>query len=184
QATDDVSLYGTVSKGFKSGGVQIAPNPERESFDPETLWNYEIGMKASLLNDRLRLDAAVFYMDWEDLQVAYQENLIDEEGNFVLFGGTDNAEAATSKGAELSAAALFGDNLLVNLAVGYLDAKFDRFVALIDGENRVLDGQTIPNSPKWTISADAEYGFSLGDSWDGYARLEWTYRDEIRATTD
>lgn len=184
QATDDVSLYGTVSKGFKSGGVQIAPNPERESFDPETLWNYEIGMKASLLNDRLRLDAAVFYMDWEDLQVAYQENLIDEEGNFVLFGGTDNAEAATSKGAELSAAALFGDNLLVNLAVGYLDAKFDRFVALIDGENRVLDGQTIPNSPKWTISADAEYGFALGDSWDGYARLEWTYRDEIRATTD
>jgi iron complex outermembrane receptor protein len=172
-----------VSKGFKSGGVQIAPNPERESFDPETLWNYEVGLKAALLDQKLRLDAALFYMDWEDLQVAFQENLIDEDGNFVLFGGTDNAEAASSKGAELSAAALLGDNLLVNFSVGYLDAKFDRFTALIDGQNVVLDGQTIPNSPKWTFAADAEYGFNLNASWDGYIRGEWNYRDEIRATT-
>lgn len=184
RATEDLSLYGTVSKGFKSGGVQIAPDPERESFDPETLWNYEVGVKAALLSDRLRLDAAVFYMDWQDLQVAFQENLIDEDGNFVLFGGTDNAEAATSKGAELSAAALFGDDLLVNLSVGYLDAKFDRFIALIDGQNRVLDGRTIPNAPRWTLAADAEYGFDIGASWAGYIRGEWNYRDEIVATTD
>jgi iron complex outermembrane receptor protein len=182
-ANDNLTFYGTVSKGFKSGGVQIAPDPERESFDPETLGNYEVGLKAGLLNDRLRLDAAVFYMDWEDLQVAFQENLIDEDGNFVLFGGTDNAEAATSKGAELSAAALISDNLLVNFSVGYLNAKFDRFTALIDGQNRVLDGQTIPNSPNWTLAADAEYGFALNESWDGYIRGEWNYRDEIRATT-
>jgi iron complex outermembrane receptor protein len=182
-ANDDLTLYGTISKGFKSGGVQIAPDPERESYDPETLWNYEVGAKAALLDDRLQLNGALFYMDWEDLQVAFQENLIDEDGNFVLFGGTDNAEAATSKGAELAATALVTDDLLVGFSVGYLDAKFDRFIALIDGENRTLDGQTIPNSPKWTLAADAEYGFSLGASWDAYIRGEWNYRDEIRATT-
>lgn len=182
-ANDALTYYGTVSKGFKSGGVQIAPSPERESFEPETLWNYEVGVKAGLLDERLRLNAAVFYMDWEDLQVAFQENLIDEDGNFVLYGGIDNAEAATSKGVELSATALIGENLLVNFSAGFLDAKFDRFIAFIDSQNRVLDGQTIPNAPERTFSADAEYGFNISDAWRGYIRGEWNYRDEIRATT-
>lgn len=181
--SDEVSVYGTVSKGFKSGGVQIAPSPERESYDPETLWNYEIGVKTELLDRRLLLNLAVFYMDWEDLQVAFQENLIDADGNFVLFGGTDNAESATSKGVELELTALLTDNLLVNAGAGYLNAKFDRFVAFIDSENVVLDGRTIPNAPKWTFSADAEYSFALTPSIDAWVRTEWTYRDSIRATT-
>ena len=181
--SDEVSVYGTVSKGFKSGGVQIAPSPERESYDPETLWNYEVGVKTELLDRRLLLNLAVFYMDWEDLQVAFQENLIDADGNFVLFGGTDNAESATSKGVELELTALLTDNLLVNAGAGYLNAKFDRFVAFIDSENVVLDGRTIPNAPKWTFSADAEYSFALTSSIDAWVRAEWTYRDSIRATT-
>ena len=181
--TDNTTYYATISKGFKSGGVQIAPNPERESFEPEELWNYEIGFKADLMDQRLRLNGALFYMDWSDLQVAFQENLINEDGDFILFGGVDNAESATSKGAEISATALVTDNFLVNFNVGYLDAKFDEFVAFIDSENRVLDGQTIPNSPKWTMSADGEYDYSINDDWNGYVRLEWFYRDSIKPTT-
>jgi iron complex outermembrane recepter protein len=183
QANENLTFFGTASKGFKSGGVQIAPSPDRESFDPETLWNYEVGVKAALFDQRLRLNAALFYMDWEDLQVGFQENLIDEDGNFVLFGGTNNAESATSKGAELALTALLGEKLLVNFSAGYLDAKFDRFTALIDGQNRILDGRTIPNAPKWTLAADAEYGFNISPVWEGYVRGEWTYRDDIRPTT-
>lgn len=183
QAHDELTFYGTVSKGFKSGGVQIAPNPEKEAFEPETLWNYEVGFKAALLDERLRLYGALFYMEWEDLQVDFQENLIDEDGNFVLFHGVDNAESATSKGAELTATALVSEDLLFNLSVGYLDAKFDRFVAFIDSENHVLDGRTIPNSPKWTAAASADYGFNISDFLDGFARVEWTYRDDIVPTT-
>jgi len=183
KATDALTYYGTISKGFKSGGVQIAPVKEKETFEPETLWNYEVGLKADLLDERLRLNVAVFYMDWEDLQVSFQENLRDEDGNFILFGGTDNAESATSKGVELSAAALIGENLMLNVDIGYLDAKFDNFVALIDGSNRTLDGETIPNSPEWTISADTEYGFQYSANWEGYARLEWIYRGAINPNT-
>ena len=183
KANDAMTWYGTISKGYKSGGVQIAPTVDAETYDPETLWNYEVGLKADLLDDRLRLSAAFFYMDWSNLQVSFQESLQDEDGNFILFGGTDNAEAATSKGVELSAAALLSDNLLVNLNIGYLDAKFDNFVAFIEGEFRTYDGRTIPNSPKWTVSADAEYGFDLNDNWGGFARLEWKYRDDINPNT-
>ncbi len=183
RATDNTTWYGTISKGFKSGGVQIAPNPDAETYDPETLWNYEVGFKADLLDRRLRLNAAVFYMDWTDMQVSFQENLINEDGDFVLFGGVNNADSATSKGAELSATALVTENLMFNFNVGYLDAKFDQFIALIDGSNRLLDGETIPNSPKWTMSADAEYNFNLTDNWESYVRLEWSYRDGIKPTT-
>lgn len=183
QPTDTTTYYGTISKGYKSGGVQIAPNPEAETFDPEELWNYELGVKTDLLDQRLRLNFAVFYMDWSDMQVAYQENLINEDGDFVLYGGVNNADSATSKGAELTGTALFTENLEFNFGIGYLDAKFDEFVALIDGANRVLDGETIPNSPKWTASADLEYGFNYTDNWAGYARLEWKYRDGIKPDT-
>jgi len=67
--------------------------------------------------------------------------------------------------------------------VGYLDATFDQFTALIDGANRVLDGKRVPNSPQWTISADAEYDFVINSDLGGYVRLEWTYRDDIQPTT-
>lgn len=183
QATDTLTYYGTISKGFKSGGVQIAPNPDSETYDPETLWNYEVGIKADLLDQRLRLNAAFFYMDWTDLQVSFQENVINENGDFEIWGGVNNADSATSKGAELTATALISENLIVNFNIGYLDAKFEQFTALIDGQNRLLDGRTIPNSPKWTMGADAEYGFRYNDNWDGYVRLEWTYRHDIRPNT-
>jgi len=180
---DSLTWYGTISKGFKSGGVQIAPNPEAETYDPEELWNYEVGVKTDLLDQRLRLNAAVFYMDWTNLQVAFQENIINEDGDFEIWGGVNNADSATSKGAELSLTALLTEKFMVDFGVGYLNAKFDSFTALIDGENHVLDGETIPNSPKWTINADAEYDFRAGDNWDGYVRLEWFYRDDIRPNT-
>ena len=181
--SDAVNLYATASKGFKSGGVQIAPNPDAETFDPEELWNYEVGVKADLLDRRLRLNLAAFYMDWTDLQVSFQENLIDENGDFVLFGGVNNADSATSRGLELSAIAIVAENWLVNLNLGYLDAEFDRFTALIDGANRVLDGRVIPNSPELTANADVEYSFNYSADLAGYIRAEWVYRDEIKPNT-
>jgi len=183
KATDTMTWYGTISKGYKSGGVQIAPNPEAESYDPEELWNYEVGLKTDLWDQRARLNFALFYMDWTDMQVAYQENLINEDGDFVLYGGVNNADSATSKGAELTGTVLMTESITMNFGVGYLDATFDEFTALIDGANRVLDGETIPNSPKWTASADVEYGFNYNAEWSGYVRLEWKYRDEVKPDT-
>ncbi len=180
---DDSTIYATVAKGFKSGGVQVAPVADRETYEPEELWNYELGYKAELFDRTLRINAAVFYMDWEDLQVAFQESGVDADGEFFIFGGIDNAESASSYGAEVSLTSIPIDGLVLNLNVGYLKAEFDEFVAFIDGENRVLDGETIPNSPEWTVSADAEYGFPLTDRLRGFVRGEYIYRDSLRSTT-
>lgn len=181
-AADNITWYGTISKGYKSGGTQEAPVPEFQSYDPEDLWNYEVGMKGDFMDNRLRINAAVFYMDWTDLQVAFQENYRDENGDFQLFGGVNNADKATSKGAELMATALLTEHLILNFNVGYLKAKFKDFIAVVDSQNYVLDGETIPNSPEWTVSADAEYDFRVTDTWDGWVRLEYTFRDSIEPT--
>lgn len=180
---DNASVYATAAKGFKSGGVQVAPTPETETYEPEELWNYEVGYKAELLDNTLRLNLAAFYMDWTELQTAFQESGVDENGEFFIFGGVDNAEQAQSYGVELSVTSAPIENLLINFNVGWLQAEYEEFTALIDGENRVLDGATIPNSPEWTVSADAEYTFALTGDLDAVLRAEYFYRDELRSTT-
>lgn len=181
--TEDSTLYASVAKGFKSGGVQLSPLPGSESYDPEEIWNYEIGYKAEMFDRTLRINAAIFYMDWTDLQTAFQQAGLDENGDFIIFGGIDNAESAESQGVELSVTYVPSTNLVLNFNVGYLDAEYEEFTAFIDGENRNLDGETIPNSPKWTASADAEYNFAMSDALEGFVRGEFQYRDEIVSTT-
>ncbi|RBP53571.1 TonB-dependent receptor [Arenicella xantha] len=181
--SDSATMYGSVAKGFKSGGVQLSPLPSGESYDPEELWNYEVGYKAEMFDRALRLNVAAFYMDWTDLQTTFQQAGLDENGDFIIFGGIDNAESAESKGLELSITAAPMDGLVANINIGLLDAKYNQFVAFIDGENRVLDGRTIPNSPKMTFSADAEYNFPLTGSYEAFVRGEYQYRDEIESST-
>ena len=184
--TDDVNLYTTISKGFKSGGVTRF-GTDGIPYDPEFVWNYEVGVKADLLNNRLRVNAAVFYMDWSDMHVSF---LVPQLGESA--GGTfiSNAESAFSKGVEVSVTALPVDNLIVNFNLGYLDAELDKATVFIRDNvcnhrppstecNHVLDGSRTPLSPEWTMSADAEYTFNVAPAYDGFARIEWTYRDKV-----
>lgn len=183
EISDDATVYATIAKGFKSGGVQDAPTTELQSFEPEELWNYEIGYKAELFNRTLRINAAAFYMDWTDLQASFQESGTDDNGDFFIFGGVDNADSAESYGIELSVTSAPIAGLIMNLNVGWLQAEYAEFTAFIDGQNRVLDGVTMPNSPEWTISADAEYSFQLTGGLDAFVRGEYIFRDEIRSST-
>ena len=187
--TDDINLYTTISKGFKSGGVTRF-GTEGIPYDPEIVWNYEVGMKADLLNNRLRLNAAAFYMDWSDMHVSF---LVPQLGGSA--GGTfiSNADSAFSKGVEVSLTALPVDNLVVNFNLGYLKAELEKATVFIRDNvcdhrppstecNHVLDGRTTPMSPEWTLSADAEYTFNIHPNYDSFARIEWIYRDKVDRT--
>src|SRR5271170_7053832 len=65
-ASDQVNLYATISRGFKAGGVEAQPVAAggNQTYKPETLTNYEVGLKSESADKRLRVDADVFYMDW------------------------------------------------------------------------------------------------------------------------
>ncbi len=176
--TADMSVYGSIAKGFKAGGVQIGSGFEDTSYAPETLWSYEVGFKSELFDNRAQLNAALFYADWTDMQVPFAVADVDSEGNIIFNVGIQNAAEARNYGLEAEFRALLTDSLTVGLGVGYLDAQFEKFEsAFIDGENVDLSGQVTPNSPKWTLNGDAQYDFPVG-SYDGFTRLEWYYRDD------
>lgn len=185
--TDDINLYTTISKGFKAGGVTWFFD-RGVPFDHEIMWNYEVGVKADLLNNRLRINAAAFYMDWSDMQVGFlASGLVEgEQGGVVV----SNADSAFTKGVEVAVTAAPVDNLTVNFSAGYLKAEFEKARIFVRDNvcnhrppstecNHVMDGRPTPLSPEWTLAADAEYTFNLTPTYDGFARVEWTYRDTV-----
>ncbi len=189
--TDDFSLYASVSKGYKPASARANPDSGLDNvslFGKETLWNYEVGANGYLMDRRLRLQGAIFLMDWKDLQVEVRQSFCNVEGVLVpqdTFTGTDclitpvdrtvNAEKAQSKGFEFSAQGLVTEQFQVGLSVGYLDAKYKEFVTSLRGTEQDLAGQRIGQAPKWTASANMTYDFEVAGG-DMTARAEWVYR--------
>ncbi|HEX7012548.1 MAG TPA: TonB-dependent receptor [Steroidobacteraceae bacterium] len=176
----NVLAYVTASRGFKSGGTQTSNNINLSNqFEPEILWNYEAGLKLDLFDRRLRLDGTVFYMDWKDVQQLIRFQYLDEEGNIRAVSGIANAAKATSYGVELSADAAVTERLRLSGQVGYLRAKYDEYpAALIDGLVLDLSGKPLVDAPRWTMGAQAQYTAPLTETFEGFVRAEWNYRDE------
>lgn len=187
--SDQLTTYATISKGYKAGGLQLNVTQQLPvfKFDEETLWNYEIGARLSLLGDRMRINSAVFYMDWEDLQVSTNVALVDPETQQITFvNTTSNAASATSQGFELDIRALPLPGLELGAGVGYLDAEFDDFrEAIVQGEVVDLSKRPIPRAPEWTLNADAGYRFPILDGGaELFALAEWSYRSETFPDVD
>lgn len=180
--TDEVTLYGTISKGYKAGGLQLNVTQQLPvvEFDSEDLWNYEGGIRFGAADGRIRTNLSVFYMDWKDMQVSTNAAVIDPDTNEITFiNTTTNASSATSYGVEFDIQARPTDRLSLGGGVGYLIAEFDSFPdAVVEGQVTDLSGFNIPQAPEWTISADGQYTFPVFQSWEGFGRVEWSYRDD------
>lgn len=175
----DLTTYASVSSGYKAGGVDINRGVVR-SFDPEKLWNYEIGFKSSLADDRIRINGALFYLDWKDIQVitAFLADPNDISSSTQM---TLNASEAKSKGVELGLQALLTRNLQLGLDVGYLDAEFGSFpdAVVFGGGIFDLSGQRMPKSPKWNLSGNIHYTAPVADGVEAFTRVEGIYRSAI-----
>ncbi len=179
-------LYTTASKGFKAGGPQTTGTAQlRSEFDPETLWNYELGWKHELFDRRLRIDVAGFYMDWTDVQQFIRFQFIDPATNLLrAVTGINNAASARTLGVELSVDALVTERLRVGGHAGYLEAKYGNYPnALIDGQVINVSGKRLINAPKWTAGAYGEYTLPVGAGHEAYVRGEWNYRSEQLSST-
>lgn len=183
--TDTTNYYGSISKGYKSGGVDI-PTFDNELFVlpylSEDLWSYELGFKTQLGDGRSSLNGAVFYNDWSDFQVQ-TDRLADPNDIASAVSVTQNADKASSKGAELEFLTLLTEGLTWAVNVGYVDSKFDDYENAVlkgetNGNTNIIDvsGQVLPRTPKWTFNTSLEYDFTLGGS-DAFVRGEYTYID-------
>lgn len=176
--TDDVLAYVSIDKGFKAGGFNIGiitSEAERTQVDPEYLLSYEVGLKSTLFDRRLRLNLSAFYYDYTDLQVL---SVNQQAGSAVPTLGLDNAADATIKGIELEALAVPTEWLDLGFNMGVLDAKYKNYTsAAIDpetGEPRDFSGNRMPGAPKFTMSANAQVTVPAG-KFETRWRAEYNY---------
>lgn len=116
---EDTLLYGYAARGVKSGGINPAePGSQFFTFDPETNWTYELGIKTDIMDGRGTINAAVYFIDWTDLQSTAPASLA--AGPVVV-----NGPGAESMGIEVDGSFDVTDNFTVRLAATYVDATYD-----------------------------------------------------------
>ena len=183
--TNKVNFYASASKGWKSGGFELDPQRARSDFGAETLWNYELGVKSTLFDNRLRANLSLFYIDWRDVQVRSGVIGRDANGNIINYSGISNAASATSKGVELELLGKPIDALELGLNVGYLRARFDKFADAQTNFGKIdLSGKPLPKAPEWTISAFTQYRVPIFGDFDGFIRGEYFYTDDAYTTVN
>lgn len=180
--TPDVLGYASFSQGFKSGGFNsfgLAPAFEEEEVDA-----FEIGIKSTLLDSRLRLNAALFSYDYTNLQVRRP----------VPTGGVtiQNAGEADVSGLEVEAVLVATDRLQFSANVSLLDTELNEFqteqvppeLLFLIGAPIPLDpvnaaGNELTRAPELQYYVDAEYSFPLGDTLAGAVQLAFHFQDEV-----
>lgn len=183
QPNADHNFYFTYSQGFKGGGFDprgqttAAPDLDGDGdidfddqfqflrFAPETVDSYELGWKASLLDNRLNISLAAFLGSYNDVQIPGSVGVdTNNDGiNDSFIGITSNAASADVNGFEFEGRALVGEDFAgdgsrfgINWSLGYLDAGFDTFIDAFG--NDVADQRVFQNTPEFT----AHVGFNLG----------------------
>jgi len=169
---DNLMLYLSASRGFRSGGFNGRPF-FRESvvaFDPEYLWSYEFGLKSDWFDRRLVANASVFYNDYTDVQLTSNRGTAD--GNVAIF--TENGGKAEFKGFEVELHARPMERLDLIAGIGYIEAEF---TSLNPGVTVTLD-TVFPKTPKWDLNFSAQYTLPLGRLGNLALRGDYAYRSE------
>ncbi|MDD4756665.1 MAG: TonB-dependent receptor [Prolixibacteraceae bacterium] len=158
--------YITVSKGYNPGGFNATfERVEDRSFDSEYSWNYEAGLKAKWLQQRVYANIAFFYIDWTNQQI-YQ-TVPSGTGSMLT-----NAGKSESKGIELELTALPARNLETWMAFGYNEAKFIEYVK---NENEDYSGNYLPYVPSFSFNAGGNYLVEIKSGWLDRIKLNLTY---------
>ena len=125
QLTETDMVYAAVNKGYKAGGIntQGSIDESLRSFDKESLWNYEAGYKASLLDGDAYIRASVFYMDRRDIQL---KDYVEIGQSFSPF--LQNATKGKNYGLELESSWQINDDVELYSSLGLLKTQFDSFV--------------------------------------------------------
>lgn len=161
---NNVMYYASYTQGFKAGGFDesdITGVLNNINFDDETVNSYEIGLKADSLGGRMRTQAAIFYNQYDDLQVS------QFDGVATLIVG--NAAEAISSGVEVQTQFAATDRLTLSLAATYLDAYYDQYAGgpCAFGQGTVCDlsGKTLTFSPELSGAVTARWEDDFANGW-------------------
>lgn len=187
EINDDVNLYGRVATGYRGSSIQAAGAFNGMSIaGPETSTSYEAGIKADLWDKRARLNAGVFYYEIKDQQLTAVGGSTGN-ANILL-----NADKSTGQGFEMDFQAYLADDLLLTLGSSYNDTEIkDPTLAVspcaactvtdpldINGK-ALIDGNVLPQAPKWNHNLTLRWGIPMDNGGEFYAYTDWVYRSEV-----
>lgn len=176
---EEVSFYANFSEGYKSGGFgtygvdDVTGLPSR--FDPELIDSYEVGLKSQLLDNRLNVNAALYFYEYEDMQLSYFG-----DGSYQMA----NIGAAESTGVELDVRYLPLENLDLYLTLSYQDSDITEDASLTAvGACDACNSNSLPMSPELSASLIATYTIPM-DGGEYFITAEHFFQDKQYADLD
>ena len=181
--TDKIMGYFQIATGYRAGGNNARPfyPSQINTFKPETLTNYEIGIKSTLF-DQLRLNASAFYNDYKDIQLPLASCYFAPAGEQSPCASQDNVGDGEIKGFELEGLWRPTTNFSLDFSYSYLDFKYTHIKTYVNdlGETvPVSNADTTPYTPKNKWSAGAQYRLDLGRWGDLTYRLDAAYQGDV-----
>ncbi len=182
--SDDVMTYASWSKGYKTGGWTTRlsnPLPTAPDFDEEKATTWEVGVKSTLIDRKLQLNAAVFTTKYAGIQLNFQQGVSPT---------IQNAGDARIKGFEVELTAAPADGFLINASVGFTDSKYTSVlpgaqVAANPFQAGVFPGADLPKTPKWKFNISPRYELAVGEGkvvlLADYTRTSSLWNDTERA---
>jgi len=187
--SDDTSVYARIASGFRAPTIQArdiaffgSPSTAKE----ETILSFETGFKADLMENRVRWNGAAFYYRVNDLQLS----AVGGGGNFIQLV---NADKAVGYGFETDVEFLVSEGLIITAGFSYNDTELKdnglrvgtcgNFGSLIctvldeiDSNGRaIVDGNPLPQAPKWTLNFTADYSAEVGDG-EVFLFTDWAFQ--------
>jgi iron complex outermembrane recepter protein len=180
---DDILTYASWSKGYKTGGWTTRlsnPLPTAPDFDEEKATTYEIGIKSTLIDRRLQINAAIFQTEYKGIQLNFQQGTSPT---------IQNAGDGRIKGFEIEVTAAPTDQFSINASVGYLDAKYTRVdgpaqVAANPFQAGVFAGANLPKTPKWKFNISPRYEVTLGNDAKVVILADYTHTAKLDNDTE
>ncbi|MCW8832798.1 MAG: TonB-dependent receptor [Colwellia sp.] len=182
-ANEDLMVYFNLQEGFKSGGFNLQTSGN--SFDPETVLSYELGMKQAFLDNQLSLNSSVYFYDYQDMQVRNQ--VLGNQG-LELF--IDNAGKSELYGAEIELQYSPVRELLLGGSIAYSHTEFVDNTTIVNPDlippftfpedlspyRVVVDGNSLPKAPELSASLWGQYTLALGDAGSLNFNFEYYYQ--------
>ena len=171
--SDDKLVYFTWSEGYRPGGVNRAQ--EGAPYEEDFVTNWEVGAKTTWMDGRMRLNGALYYMDWEDIQY-----------NSLTFGlGVpltiiNNAGDAEIYGLEFDMDLAITDGLTWSLSGAYTDAETTDSIQVSEVDF-IAKGTALPYVPEYQFSTILRYDTQVGE-FGMYAQGAWSYKDEVHTS--
>lgn len=172
QVRPDLNLYFQAAKGYRTGQNNFVALPDAntgelppEFYGPDSLWNYEIGFKSLWFDRRLKVNAAVFHIDWENIQLTRRG---------ARTSWTDNAGNAVSRGFELEFEAAPTEWLTFGIAPAYTDAQIEEVLPGVP----VVPGSPLPGAPEWAVTDFVEVRHWFDSNLEGFVRVDHRYVGE------